>query len=254
MELGTKRDTTWRDYLVPESQEHGARFNMPLLLQLIDMYTAEGDTLLDPMAGVFSLVVASIQGRNVYGIELEDRFFKIAEMNIAKMQEKFGVEAATVIMKGDCRKILPFPTPVNCIITSPPYGTSVHPVDKYELKMAEIYGSTTHSGYGEHPDNIGDMDFHTQKYVLGQVYQKCFDTLVPGGRLITVTKDSVKGGRVMEQKKETLRFCLEAGFRLEVQHTRSCAITARQRKHQKDMADYKPIDYEDILVFRKEEQ
>lgn len=252
MEIGTARDTSWRDYLAPESQSHGCRFNLPMLLKLIELYTKEGDFLLDPMAGVFSLVVAAAQGRHVYGIELESRFMKVAEANIKFVREKFQVQTATVMIQGDCRKILPL-SGINCIITSPPYGTSVHPVDKYELKMAEIYGSTTHSGYGEHPDNIGNVDFNTQKFVLGQVYQKCYDSLVPGGRLVTVTKDSVKGGKVMEQKVATIRACTEAGFLVEAVHYRNCAITARQRKHQKDMADYTPIVKEDVVVFRRPE-
>jgi len=251
MELGSKQDKLWKNYLVEESKTHGARYNMEMLLQIIELYSEEGGTLLDPMAGVFSLAAALTLKRNVYGIELEKRFVDIASLNIKNIQSKYSIDNTAVIIQGDCRKILPLPVHIDCIITSPPYGTSVHPVDKYELKLAEIFGSTTQSGYGMHPDNIGNLDHQLQRFELAKVYRKCYEQLELGGRLITVTKDSIKGGKVQEQGLATMRACIEAGFLLEAQHHRPCAITARQRLHQKHTAGYKPIDKEDILVFRK---
>jgi len=253
MEIGTKQDKIWRSYLVPESKAHGARFSMPMLLQLIKMYSKEGNALLDPMAGVFSLAVATTLGRDVYGIELEKRFADIAQLNISYLQSKYNTVNSAVIIQGDCRKILPLPIHIDCIITSPPYGTSVHPVDKYELKLAEIFGSTTQSGYGSHPNNIGNLSYQLQRFVLAQVYQKCYEQLKSGGRLIIITKDSVKDGKVQEQGLATMRSCIEAGFTLEAQHYRPCGITGRQALHIKHIANYRPILKEDILVFRKRE-
>ena len=251
MELGSKKDTLWQSYLIPESKTHGARFHMGMFLELVELYTSEGDTILDPLCGIGSVFAALSLRRNVYGIELEKRFVDVATLNIKNIRDKYAADNTAVIIQGDCRKILPLPIGVDCIITSPPYGSSVHQVDKYELKLAEMFGSTTQSGYGEHPDNIGKLDHQLQRFALAQVYQKCYEQLKPGGRLITVTKDSVKGGKVQEQGLATMRACIGAGFVLETQHYRQCSITGRQALHIKHTPGYKPVTKEDISVFVK---
>jgi len=258
MEFPYTRDALWKKYLVEESRSHGARFNTHLLLDLLNMYSKERDVLCDPMGGIGGLLVGMTLGCHVHMIELEKRFVQIATLNERYIREKYQVPTyiKSSIIDGDCRKILPLPQVlgISLIITSPPYGSSVHPVDKYELHLAEIFGSTTQSGYGEHPDNIGNQSHELQRFVLAEVYRLCYETLVPGGKLITITKNSIRGGKVMQQDMSTVQACVKAGFEVEEHHHRLCSITARQRLHEKHTAGYKPIDKEDVIVFLKKER
>lgn len=252
------RDTIWKNYLIPESIIHGARYNMHLYLDLVEEFTNEGDTILDPFGGIGSCLAAMTLGRHVAMIELESRFVTVAFINENKIRQDYNVPTSirSLILEGDNRHILPLHTyGVNAIILSPPYGASVHPVDKWELKMKEIYGSTTQAGYGEHPNNIGNLPHEMQRFELEDVYTKCFKTLSKGGKMITITKDSVKNGKQQYQCWATIQACVKAGFEL-VQHCkRQCQVTARQRTHMKHAHEYAkgytPVTMEDVLIFKK---
>lgn len=248
-----KLDRIWQDYLLDESRNHGARYNMHLYLDLVKDYTKEGEIILDPMGGVGSCLAATTLGRRVIMIELEDRFIGIAKRNWEHLQEKYNLESdRATILFGNCREILPI-CGIDCVITSPPYGSSVHANDKWEDKVADIFGSTTHSGYGfgKNPSQIGNMPHQKQKFILHEVYKKCYESLRIGGTMITITKNSIKNKQEQYQNIATIKSCIDAGFSLEVAHKRLCQITGRQRLHMKEEG-YVPKDYEDVLVFKKE--
>ena len=68
---------------------HPTQKPIELMSQIIQDYTNEGDTILDPFMGSGTTGVACVQtGRNFIGIEIDEEYFKIAEKRIkdAEMQ------------------------------------------------------------------------------------------------------------------------------------------------------------------------
>ena len=251
------RDNLWMKYLIPESRQHGARFNTQMLLDIVKEFTKEGDVLLDPMGGVGSILIASTLGRAVTMIELEERFYNLALKNREKIHTEYNVPLSMMtIIQGDNRKLLPLPQGmINCIITSPPYSDQMKAEDKSEQRMTEYFGSTTAQGYSEagaviNPAQIGNLPHQLQRFVLREVYQKCYNTLSPGGRLIIVSKDSTKNKKRVEQGLETMRACIGIGFELEVRNYRQCQKTGFQNLHSKEVG-YKPVTEEYVFVFRR---
>jgi site-specific DNA-methyltransferase (adenine-specific) len=62
---------------------------------IIEKFTNEGDTILDPFMGSGSTGIACVQtGRNFIGIEIDPTYFAIAERRIAEaqMQPRLEVE------------------------------------------------------------------------------------------------------------------------------------------------------------------
>lgn len=73
---------------------HPSQKPIALLKELIEKYTHEGDTILDPFMGSGTTGVACVQtGRNFIGIEIDEGYFKIAERRIkdAEMQPRLEV-------------------------------------------------------------------------------------------------------------------------------------------------------------------
>ena len=59
---------------------HPTQKPIALLKQLISLYTDEGDTVIDPVAGSGSTLVAAKQlNRNSYGFEIKKDFYKLAK-------------------------------------------------------------------------------------------------------------------------------------------------------------------------------
>jgi DNA modification methylase len=93
-----------------------------LLIRIVETYTEPGETILDPMAGSGTTMLACTLGRNVILVELEEKFVKMCRDNWeqVKMRPQLGYTMGEcVIMQGDARQL----ENILCdkIISSPPY-------------------------------------------------------------------------------------------------------------------------------------
>ena len=70
---------------------HPAKMHLGLMQRLIDMYSAPGDTLFDPMAGTGSLLYAATLGRNVVLRELEPSYLDLIHYSLPKLCEAAGM-------------------------------------------------------------------------------------------------------------------------------------------------------------------
>ena len=78
MEILFKRDTAFRkQFFVPDSFAHPAKMDAQLLIWLVEHYSHPGETILDPMAGSGTLMLACGLERNVVLVELEEKFCKM---------------------------------------------------------------------------------------------------------------------------------------------------------------------------------
>src|SRR6478752_4877752 len=70
---------------------HPAKFPETLAQEFIGFFTKQGGTVLDPMAGTGSTLVAALRaGRNSYGIELNPKYAEIAEQIIEEERKLLG--------------------------------------------------------------------------------------------------------------------------------------------------------------------
>jgi DNA modification methylase len=71
----------------PEERFHPTQKPLALMLWILENYTKEGDTILDPFMGSGTTMVACVNtGRNGIGIERDETYFHIAERRIAEAQ------------------------------------------------------------------------------------------------------------------------------------------------------------------------
>jgi len=76
---------------------HPTQKPMPLLRQLIEIYTDRGDTVIDPVAGSGTTLRAAAElGRSGYGFEIKKNFYKLAkERMLTNIQISMPMEDAT---------------------------------------------------------------------------------------------------------------------------------------------------------------
>ena len=125
MEIRFKRDTAFRKtFFVPDSFAHPAKMDAQLLIWIVAHYTQVGETILDPMAGSGTLMLACTLGRDVVLVELEEKFCKMMRdnWNEVKMRPQLGYQMGSCeIICGDARQLEGL---CDKIITSPPYAES----------------------------------------------------------------------------------------------------------------------------------
>ena len=74
---------------------HKSQKPISLMLELVERYTREGDTIFDPFMGSGTTGVAAVQlGRNFIGCEINPDYFAIAERRIKQAQEARQLEFA----------------------------------------------------------------------------------------------------------------------------------------------------------------
>jgi DNA modification methylase len=146
-----KGDKKLRDALfTPEAMSHPAKAHLGMMWEIVERYTEPGQWVLDPFGGVGSTLIATLMGRNVVCVEMEQHFLDPMKASWAKMRQHGPMLGHTmgeaVMLKGDAR-CLPLGS-VDGIVTSPPYeGTEQH--DKRSLspveiqKRAELFGKAS---------------------------------------------------------------------------------------------------------------
>src|SRR6266498_2849148 len=123
--------TQRRGRYLPASTAHPAKMLPAIAATAITRYTAPGDLVADPMCGIGTTLVEAIHlGRDGIGVEFEDRWASIAAANIAHAR-RHGATGSAEVICGDARQLPALLPPgmagrAALVVTSPPYGPSVH--------------------------------------------------------------------------------------------------------------------------------
>ena len=125
-------DRQWRGIIVPEAYSHPARFSRNLI-ERIFTYGLErgwwkaGDVVADPFAGVgCGGIAAAYSGLRWFGVELEEKFVRLASANFEYHRERWAAPAFVppTIVLGDSRRFSEVLGAAAGIVTSPPYADS----------------------------------------------------------------------------------------------------------------------------------
>src|SRR6266545_4377420 len=88
---------------------HPAKFPETMAQEFIEFFTKEGETVLDPMAGTGSTLIAALRcGRNSHGIELNPKYAEIAQQIIEEERALLGDSVSNLqsqIINGDAAQI-----------------------------------------------------------------------------------------------------------------------------------------------------
>ena len=159
--------SNWKGVIVPEAMTHPAKFSSRLIQRIYKHLWDEGwvklgDNVLDPFGGVaLGAMNAMLYRLNWYGIELEEKFWKLGNADIEKWRKDFKSWPAlgdAQLLHGDSRKLLDVlkASGVSVALSSPPYETGghhKHQVDSYNKNGGGQF-TKDNSGYGA-GDNMG---------------------------------------------------------------------------------------------------
>jgi modification methylase len=116
---------------LPGSTAHPAKMLPAIARHAIQRYSQPGDLVLDPMCGIGTTLVEAIHlDRHAIGVELEPRWAELARANTAHARAQ-GAQGSATVVAGDARHLPSLLDPelvgrVALVLTSPPYGSSIH--------------------------------------------------------------------------------------------------------------------------------
>src|SRR5271165_6493391 len=145
---------------LPASTAHPAKMVPSIAATAIRRYTEPGDLVADPMCGIATTLVEAVHlGRDGLGIEYEERWASLAAANVACARRQ-GAAGSAEVIRGDAR-LLPGLLPEGAagraalVVTSPPYGPSVHGQVVAEQRRGTEGGVRKYDNrYGHDPANL----------------------------------------------------------------------------------------------------
>lgn len=180
---------------------HPAKFPETLAREFIEFFTKRGQTVLDPMAGTGSTLIAALRsGRNSYGIELNGKYVAMSRQIIADERAVLGASAASLkseIVQGDAAQILDYGLPaVDYVLTSPPYWDMLYAKGaENQKKRRSTPGLDVF--YSDDPRDIGNIhDYESFLTDLISIYAGMRPLLRRNAYLTVIVKNVKKGGRI----------------------------------------------------------
>lgn len=174
---------------------HPAKFPEELAEEFIRFFTKEGQTVLDPMAGTGSALVAALSaGRGAVGIELNPKYFEIARQRCDDILEKNALPFK--MFNADAKKLdkLNLP-PIDYCITSPPYWDMLHE-DGFETQKGRKDAGLD-VVYSDNQDDLGNIhDYEEFLDGICRVYEKVHGVLKEKGYLTVIVKNVKKKGKI----------------------------------------------------------
>jgi DNA modification methylase len=182
-------------------KQHPAKFPETLAQEFIEFFTKRGQTVLDPMVGTGSTLIACLRsGRNGYGVELNPEYAEIARTLVAKERAALEDDAGDLtaeVITGDASTVpeMALP-PIDYMITSPPYWDMLRArgAQTQRKRRAKPELDVTYSDDSADLGNIDDYDDFLGKLV--GVYTGLQPLFKPKAYLTIIVKNIKKGGKI----------------------------------------------------------
>jgi DNA modification methylase len=200
--------------------QHPATFSERDIEKLIELFTKQGERVLDPFVGVGSTLIACRRtGRGGVGIELVPRWAEAARERLAAEQLTLPVVASTCVevLEGDAR-VVPAALDADSfhfVVTSPPYWSILRKKPSMKVKAERVSkGLGTH--YSESAADLGNVaDYQEFLEQLGVVFSECLRVLIPGRYMCVVVCDFRHGSEFVLYHADIARTVEAQGFSLQ---------------------------------------
>jgi len=180
---------------------HPAKYPETMAQEFIEFFTKKGQTVLDPMAGTGSTLVAALRaGRHSYGIELNSKYAKIAQQIIADERALLGDSIKNLkskIVNGDAALAINYQLPIiDYVLTSPPYWDMLHAKGAKTQKTRRT-SNDLDVVYSDSPNDLGNItDYDAFIELLVKIYSGLQPLLREKAYLTIIVKNVKKGGKI----------------------------------------------------------
>jgi modification methylase len=262
--------TQRRGRYLPESMAHPGKMLPAIAAAAITRYTAPGDLVADPMCGIGTTLAEAVYlGRDALGVEFEGRWARIAAANITHARQH-GAPGHAQVIQGDARQLRSLLPPAAAgtaalILTSPPYGPSIHGQVKAEARSGGGGVTKFDNIYGTDPANLASRRLDDLLAGFGEILAAARTLLRPSGTAVVTTRPWRQRGELVDFPGAVLAAGTAAGL---IPVDRCVALLAgihgsrliarpsffQLDNTRKARAQGKPwhlIAHEDVLVFRE---
>ncbi|WP_329433199.1 DNA methyltransferase [Streptomyces sp. NBC_01280] len=202
---------------VPGSAAHPAKMLPAIATHAITTYTRPGGLVLDPMCGIGTTLVEAVHlGRHALGTEYEPQWADLADRNL-RHADLQGATGAGSVYRGDARQLTAlvpgaFHGLVDLVLTSPPYGASVHGQVRSTRESGERGVVKKDFHYSHDPANLAHVGLETLLEAFTEILTQCRHLLRPGGHAVITTRPWRERGELIDLPSAVLAAAESAGL------------------------------------------
>jgi len=176
---------------IRDKNVHPATFPISLSKKVIELFTHQGELVLDPFVGSgTTLVAANDSNRNAVGFDLQKKYVDLCASRI-KQSELFS-SARQVAIQDDARNISTYlqPETVKLIWTSPPYANLLNRARKNKSRRNRDNGQLGKvEQYSQDERDLGTMAIDTYTTAMGNIFESMLPLLRPKGHCVINVPD-----------------------------------------------------------------
>jgi modification methylase len=195
--------TQRRGRYLPAATAHPAKMLPAIAATAITRYSEPGDLVADPMCGIGTTLIEAIHlGRGAIGVEYEPRWAHIAAAGVTHAR-RHGAAGEAQVIRGDARQLPALLPPgiagrVALVVTSPPYGRSVHGQVRAEQRAGGGGVEKYDNRYSDDPANLASHGLDDLLTGFTQILTGCTALLRPGGTVVVTARPWRQRGELVD--------------------------------------------------------
>ena len=178
---------------IRDKKQHPATFPISLARKVIELFTHEGELVIDPFVGSgTTLLAAQDANRNALGFDLQERYAELALSRIAN--GRLYDTSQQIVINDDAEHIDCYvgQGEASLIWTSPPYANLLNRKRKNKSRRGddrknEQLGEVEQ--YSQHPRDLGTMPLQEYTQAMGDIYERLLPLLRPRGHCVINVPD-----------------------------------------------------------------
>jgi len=183
---------TYESRDVRDKKVHPATFPIAHSKKVIELFTHQGELVLDPFVGSgTTLVAANDLNRNAIGFDLQQSYIDLCEKRL-KAQANLFNKAQQIAIQDDARNIYKYieQETISLIWTSPPYANLLNRRRKNKSRRDrnnEQLGKIEQ--YSQDPRDLGTMALEEYTEAMGDIYESLLPLLKPKAHCVINVPD-----------------------------------------------------------------
>jgi len=170
---------------------HPATFPISLAKKLIELFTHQGELVLDPFVGSgTTLIAANDLNRNCVGFDLQAQYVELCSRRLS--QANMFNKTQQIAVQDDARNIPAYldKDTVSLIWTSPPYANLLNRKRKNKSRRNRDNGQLNKiEQYSQDPKDLGTLALEEYSQVMGDIYEGLLPLLRPKGHCVINVPD-----------------------------------------------------------------
>jgi DNA modification methylase len=176
---------------IRDKEKHPATFPISLARRVIEVFTHEGELVLDPFVGSgTTLVAAQDSNRNAIGFDLQEKYIELCRERL--QSKNLYNKAQQIVIQDDARNIPCYLSPetVSLIWTSPPYANLLNRARKNKSRRNRDNGQLGKvEQYSQDPRDLGILSIEDYTIAMGEIFGGLLPLLRPKAHCVINVPD-----------------------------------------------------------------